>query len=200
MEFIAPWITHYGYVAIFSLLVLGIVGLPIPDEWLMAFAGYLVFKHQLHLAPALASAVLGSMCGITISYILGRSIGLYALHRYGRFLRITPEGINKTHAAYDRYGTWLLFFGYFIPGVRHFTAIVAGTVRMRPAHFSAFAYSGALAWSSAFIGIGYLLGDEWATVLQQIHHHLTMIAWMALALVVAWLGWVFRRNAIRNRC
>jgi membrane protein DedA with SNARE-associated domain len=200
MDIIIPWISHYGYVAIFSLLVLGIVGLPVPDEWLLALTGYLSFRHQLQLGPAFISAVLGSICGISISYLLGRSAGLYALHRYGRFLRITPEGINKTHAAYDRYGPWLLFFGYFIPGVRHFTAIVAGTVRMRPAHFSAFAYSGALAWSSIFISIGYLLGDEWSSVLREIHHHLSIIAWMALALLIVWLGWICRRNALKNRC
>jgi len=64
----------YGYAAIFSLLVFGIVGLPVPDEWLMTFAGYLVYKRHLHLLPTYAAASLGSMCGITVSYVLGRSV------------------------------------------------------------------------------------------------------------------------------
>jgi membrane protein DedA with SNARE-associated domain len=134
----------------------------------------------LHPVLTLIAASLGSMCGIAVSYSIGRSMGLYTLHHYGRFFRITPEGIEKTHACYVRFGTWLLFFGYFIPEVRHFTAIVAGTLRLRYSHFSLFAYAGALVWSSVFIGIGFLFGDEWAGVFKQIHRHLITIAWMAL--------------------
>jgi membrane protein DedA with SNARE-associated domain len=199
METIAYWVAHYGYTAIFFLLLLGIVGLPVPDEWLLALAGYLVFKHHLSLVPAFASAALGSMCGITVSYGLGRSMGLYALHHYGRLFRITPEGIAKTHAQYDRFGTWLLLFGYFIPGVRHFTAVVAGTLRLRFTHFSLFAYSGALIWSAVFIGIGYFFGDQWSEVLRQIQQHLTVIAWLALALVLIWLGWLIKKNTARSK-
>jgi membrane protein DedA with SNARE-associated domain len=199
MELITQWVAHYGYAAIFSLLVLGIVGLPVPDEWLLALAGYMVFKDHLLLVPALACAWLGSVCGITISYGIGRSMGLYALHHYGRFFRITPEGVEKTRASYDRYGMWVLFFGYFIPGVRHFTAIVAGTLRIRFRHFSLFAYSGALIWSSVFIGIGYLFGDHWTEVLKQIHRHLVIVAWMALILIFVWMGRYFRKSTVRNR-
>ncbi|HKC10930.1 MAG TPA: DedA family protein, partial [Vicinamibacteria bacterium] len=67
------WIAHYGYVAIFSLLVLGIIGLPIPDETLLLFVGYLIYKGQLRAIPSLASAFLGSLCGITLSYAVGRT-------------------------------------------------------------------------------------------------------------------------------
>ena len=67
MELIANWIAHYGYAAIFSLLILGIVGLPVPDEWLLTFAGYLIFTNHLRAIPTLAAAMIGSMCGITAS-------------------------------------------------------------------------------------------------------------------------------------
>ena len=71
METLSLWITHYGYFAIFFLLLLGIVGLPVPDEWLLTFTGYLVFKNQLILPYAFAAAAFGSMCGVTLSYGLG---------------------------------------------------------------------------------------------------------------------------------
>ena len=38
------WIAQYGYLGIFFLLIFGIVGLPVPDEWLLVLSGYLVFK------------------------------------------------------------------------------------------------------------------------------------------------------------
>jgi len=194
MEAIANWVSHYGYAAIFSLLVLGIVGLPIPDEWLLTFSGYLVFSDHLRAIPTLAAAMLGSMCGITVSYALGRSLGLFILHHYGRFFRITSEDIDKVHAWFERFGRWTLIFGYFVPGVRHFTAVIAGTSSLHPLSFAIFAYSGALIWSSTFIGIGYFFGDQWSRVLQQIQRHSLFAGWVAGAVVVAYLFWYFRKR------
>src|SRR5438270_7822033 len=97
-QLVLAWITQYGYLAIFFLLVFGIVGLPVPDETLLTFTGYLVFTGHLLPLPAFLSALCGSACGITISYILGRTFGLQLIHRYGRYLRITEEHVNKAHA------------------------------------------------------------------------------------------------------
>jgi membrane protein DedA with SNARE-associated domain len=198
MEMITQWVAHYGYAAVFFLLLLGIVGLPVPDEWLLTFAGYLVFKEHFRLFPAFASAFLGSMCGITVSYGLGRSFGHFILHHYGRFFRITPEDIQRVHNWFDRYGTWTLLIGYFIPGVRHMTAVVAGTSKLRPLSFSLFAYSGALIWSATFMGLGYFLGNQWSQVLEQIHRHLVMFTWIALGIILIYLVWYFQKSTRRS--
>ncbi len=197
METIAHWVSQYGYTAIFLLLVLGIVGLPVPDESLLTFAGYLVYKKNLSLFPTYLSAFFGSVCGITISYILGRSLGLYVLHHYGRFFHITQAQIDKVHAWFDRFGTWTLVAGYFIPGVRHFTAVVAGSSELSPLHFALFAYSGALLWITTFISLGYFFGDEWSHVLKQVQHHLDIAAWGAVIVIVFWLIWRFRKRAAK---
>ena len=98
------WIAQYGYLAIFSLLVLGIVGLPVPDETLLTFSGYLVYQGHLSLPLAFLSGFAGSACGITLSYILGRTFGLKLIHRYGRYLRITEDHVEKAHAWFRRAG------------------------------------------------------------------------------------------------
>jgi membrane protein DedA with SNARE-associated domain len=196
METLALWVSHYGYAAIFSLLVLGIVGLPVPDEWLLTFAGYLVYKNHLHLWPAFASALFGSMCGITISYGLGRSLGLFVIHHYGRLFRITPEDLNRVHVWFERFGTWTLLIGYFIPGVRHLTAVIAGTSKERFLLFAIYAYSGALLWVTTFISLGYYFGDEWSQVLKRVQDHLSVFAWIALALIIIWLvRWFTKKRA-----
>jgi membrane protein DedA with SNARE-associated domain len=188
------YVAHYGYAGIFSLLVLGIVGLPIPDETLLTIVGYMI--HQKHLAavPAYASAVFGSMCGITISYILGRRIGLLVLHHL-RFFHVTPKHIERVHAWFDRFGTWTLLIGYFVPGVRHLTAVVAGTSELSYRHFAMFAYSGALIWSATFIGIGYIFGDRAEQVVKEVQHHLIISACILLVVVAAvGLIWIYRKN------
>jgi len=197
MEMILQWVAHYGYAAIFSLLVLGIVGLPVPDEWLLTFVGYLVYKKNLHFFPAFGSACLGSMCGITISYILGRSLGIFLLHRYGWIFHITPEGMDRVHSWFDRFGTWTLLVGYFVPGVRHVTAVVAGTSGLRPMLFSIFAYTGAVIWSMTFIGVGYFFGDQWSQVLEQVNRHIKKVTWtivICIVLYLIWRFWHFRKR------
>src|SRR5260370_7158655 len=117
---VLAWITQYGYIAIFSLLVLGIVGLPVPDETLLTFTGYLVYQGHLSLPLAFLSAFAGSASGITLSYILGPTFGLKLIHRYGRYLRITEDHLEKAHAWFRRPGHWSLPFPYFLPRLRPF--------------------------------------------------------------------------------
>src|SRR5215831_11690951 len=106
METFTRWVTEYGYLGLFFALVLGIVGLPIPDETLLTFAGYLCFKHRLSLDYTIAVAFFGSTAGITISYLLGRSVGLWLIHRYGSRFGITDEKMTKVLDWFDRIGKW----------------------------------------------------------------------------------------------
>ena len=188
-QHVLAWITQYGYLAIFSLLVLGIVGLPVPDETLLTFTGYLVFRGHLSPLPAFLSGFAGSACGITLSYTLGRTFGLALIHRYGRYLRITPDRVEKAHAWFRRAGHWSLTIGYFIPGVRHFTAYAAGMSALEYPTFALFAYAGAALWAGTFIGLGYLLGERWQAVQANIDHYLAGGAIAIVVLAAGYLAW-----------
>jgi membrane protein DedA with SNARE-associated domain len=192
---VLAWIAQYGYVAIFSLLVLGIVGLPVPDETLLTFTGYLVFRGHLSLHLAFLSGFAGSACGITLSYVLGRTFGLTLIHRYGRYLRITEHHVEKAHSWFRRAGHWSLTFGYFIPGVRHFTAYAAGMSELEYPPFALFAYAGAALWAGTFIALGYLLGERWKVVEANIHHYLV---WGAIAIVILAGGYLLWRKWLRT--
>jgi membrane protein DedA with SNARE-associated domain len=190
---VLTWIARYGYLAVFSLLVLGIVGLPVPDETLLTFTGYLVFKGHLSLPLAFVTAFAGSACGITISYTLGRTFGPALIHCYGKYLRITEEHICKAHAWFERVGHWGLTFGYFVPGVRHLTAYAAGMSDVEPHQFALFAYSGGGVWVGTFIGLGYFVGERWKAVEQDIEHHVAILTIAAAILVAAYLVCRWRR-------
>src|SRR5437588_8010634 len=188
-QHVLAWITQYGYAAIFSLLVLGIVGLPVPDETLLTFTGYLVFKGSLSLLPAFLAAAGGSASGITISYFLGRTFGIKLIHRYGKYLRITEEHVNQAHAWFARVGHWGLTFGYFIPGVRHFTAYAAGMSEVEPHQFALFAYSGSILWTASFIALGYFLGERWQAVQKNVDRYLGGFAVALVILAAGYLAW-----------
>jgi membrane protein DedA with SNARE-associated domain len=191
---VLDWISRYGYPAIFCLLMLGIVGLPVPDETLLAFTGYLIFTHHFNLVPAFATVLAGTICGITLSYTLGRTFGLALIHRFGKYIHLTEERLAKAHRFFERVGHWSLTFGYFVPGVRHLTAYAAGVSYVEPHIFAMFAYLGAFLWATTFVSLGYFLGDRWQVVSAQIHHHM-MIASCAIGVVIVlYLVWRKLRN------
>ena len=75
---------------------------------------------------------------------------------------ISPKSaIAKVHDWFERIGRWSLFLGYYVAGVRHFTAMVAGASDLEYPVFAAFAYAGAFTWVLTFLSIGYFLGDQW---------------------------------------
>ncbi|HVX67950.1 MAG TPA: DedA family protein [Bryobacteraceae bacterium] len=192
MEIVLNWITHYGYFGMFGLLVLGIVGLPVPDEMMLTFAGYLVYKGQLQLVPTLAAGFLGSVCGITLSYILGRATGYFLIEKFGAKLHIKMDRVHQVHDWFHRLGRFTLTIGYYIPGVRHLTAYVAGASELEAPIFAIFAYLGAFLWSASFITLGYFLGENWEKASDQVHGYL--IAAIAVSVSVAALYWLWRRR------
>jgi membrane protein DedA with SNARE-associated domain len=196
---VLQWVATYGYIAIFGLLMLGIIGLPIPDETLLTACGFLIYRGQLHALPTFLSALGGATCGITCSYIIGRTIGWKFLHsRFGRMLHVRDEHIHRVHDWFNRIGHWTLMIGYFIPGVRHFTAIVAGTSELEFHGFAVFAYSGALMWVTLFLFLGYHFGEQWEQILKTVEHNLKYASAIGGVLILAYAVYVIlsrRRRA-----
>ena len=178
------YLTHYGPVVLFLAQVLGIVGLPIPDELLMTVAGALVRRGDMSGAATMAAAVAGSSSGITVSYLLGRTIGSAALHRV---LHVPDEAFARAQRWFDRFGHWLLTFGYFIPGIRHLTAVAAGSAPVSYAHFARAAYPGAVLWCCVFVGLGYWAGDEGARVIAALHGHVRLGVSVAAVVIAAFV-------------
>jgi membrane protein DedA with SNARE-associated domain len=188
------WITRYSYAAIFLLLMLGIVGLPLPDEALLTFVGYLNFKGDLALGPSVGAAFLGSASGISLTYGIGRLAGPQVITKLGPVLHLSPEHIANGQAWVQRCGKYALLIAYFIPGVRHLAALLAGASNLSLGVFARFAYSGALLWSTTFIAVGYGLGEEWHRLSPLVHRTLVVVALIMLLMVVVGLL-VVRRGA-----
>jgi membrane protein DedA with SNARE-associated domain len=193
MDSLLTWLSHYGYAGLFLLLVLGIVGLPVPDETLLVFSGYLISKGRLHPAWTFVSGLCGSVSGISLSYLLGKSLGYSFVQRYGRYVHLSPERIDHVNHWFHRIGHWLLTIGYFIPGIRHFTAFVAGMSKLEYRTFAAFAYPGAAIWVGSFLALGYFLGDKWQTTFTSLHHYLVAIT-IAVGVILGAVWWLRRKR------
>ncbi|MGZ4111219.1 MAG: DedA family protein [Tumebacillaceae bacterium] len=167
---------------LFGLLMLGIVGLPLPDETLLAIVGALVKEGTMSFWPALIAAFLGSVMGITVSYLLGKLLGREVVTRFGKFLHLTEEKLLRVEHYMERYGRLTLFFGYWVPGLRQITAIVAGFGQMKYRIFAPYAYVGALVWSLTFLLLGQVLHKH----LKHIEHIVYPFRyWIGVAVVLS---------------
>jgi len=184
LESVLHLINEYGYLGLYISMSITIIGIPIPGESILTFAGYLAFQKDLYLIPTIISASLGSFTGVTISFFLGRILSDKLLNKRKTFFSISESNLIKTKKWLEYYGSWILMFGYYIPGVRHLTAIMAGSTQIKYSRFALFAYIGGFLWSLTFILLGYYVGKKWMSIIAQIHNHIFIITFSSLSLII----------------
>lgn len=174
LDTILPWINQYGALALFFLLMLGIIALPIPDEPLLIASGVLIAKGNMQAVPTIIAAIAGAWAGITVSYLLGFYLGHYILtyiltSQFFKRIGIKNAHFEKAQHWFSRIGKWSLLVGYFIPGIRHFTGYTAGTLNFPYPRFALFAYTGGAIWSSLFLTTGYTLYQKGDVILHYLN-------------------------------
>lgn len=152
---------HFGYLGLYLSLALGIMGIPVPDEGLMLYVGFLIYRGYLSPGASIAVALLGSISGMSISFFIGRGI-FSSLGK--KFEARHRTGYAKYQKILTRYGGILITVGYFFPLVRHLTAYSSGLLKMKYSKFLLCASIGALLWVTTFILLGYAFGQEWVHI------------------------------------
>jgi membrane protein DedA with SNARE-associated domain len=181
--YLISFVIHYGYIGLYLILGTSILGIPIPDETLMVFIGFLTYEGKLNSILAILSAASGSISGITVAYLLGRLFEQKMMHHLRK--HAGNELLNKAFNWYQRHGGKLLTIGYFIPGVRHLSGYIAGLTRLSYRSFAFFAYLGAVLWVSTWLMVGRLLGSRWETLLPIVHRYALILGVSAILLFLA---------------
>ncbi|NQX44251.1 DedA family protein [Paenibacillus tritici] len=160
MPWIIEMISQYGYIAIFALLALGLLGLPVPDELLTLFVGYLSSTMVLDFSLSVLVCFIGSITGMLISYTIGLRVGQPVVDRYGKWVGLTPKRFASVKRWFFRFGNWTLFIAYFVPGIRHATSYISGISAMSFKKYLLVTVASAFIWSLLFVSIGYLIGSR----------------------------------------
>lgn len=174
MNFVTQLLDKYGYIILFISLFLELLALPLPGEILMSYCGFIVFQGKLNLILCIIVSTLGVISGVTLSYFIGKKIGVKFFYKYGKYIHLGPEKLEKVDTWFDKYGNKLLIFTYFIPGVRHITGYTAGTTNLSYKKFSINSYLGAFIWVTTFIVLGKSLGANWNSVGKYIGRYLIL--------------------------
>jgi len=195
---VTGWIEYlieaFGALGVALLMTLENLFPPIPSEFILPFAGFLVGRGELDFLPALVASTAGSLSGALILYALGRWGGRNLILRYGRFLRVKEADLDRAEGWFDKYDQWVVLFGRMVPGVRSVVSIPAGMLRTPFLQFVLLTTAGSAAWNALLLGAGWYLGENWQQI-QGIVGSVSnfVLILVAVALVCAAIWWWRRR-------
>jgi membrane protein DedA with SNARE-associated domain len=171
-----------GYVGIFLLMFLESTFFPFPSEVVMIPAGYLAYKGEMNLYAATAAGIAGSLAGALFNYYIARSFGRAFFLRYGKYLLVKPETLEKLERFFADHGELSTFNGRLIPGIRQLISLPAGLAKMDVMRFSLYTTLGAGIWVVVLVALGYLIGSNEALVSRYLHTA-TLIALISVVLI-----------------
>ena len=196
------FITHYGYLAIFVLMLAESACIPVPSELTMTFGGALaagaVPGGHLNLALVVTAGVAGNVVGSYLAWAVGRYGGPPAARRWGRYILLREEDVDRAERWFHRHGTKAVFFGRLLPVIRTFISLPAGFARMSPVRFGIYTVAGCIPWTLGLAWAGYAVGANWQHVVSAFHGATYALAAGIILLVVIAIGFLVRRR-VRER-
>jgi membrane protein DedA with SNARE-associated domain len=152
-------LAHYGYAAVFCLIGLESLGIPLPGETILITAAvYAATTQRLSIWAIFAVAAAGAIIGDNIGFWIGVKGGYRLALRYGPKVRLDQQKLKVARYLFDRQGAKLVFFGRFVSVLRTYAAFLAGTTRMRWPRFLAANAAGGILWAAIYTAAGYLFG------------------------------------------
>ncbi|NNV07278.1 DedA family protein [Geobacillus sp. C56-T2] len=196
------WITdfmeQFGYIGIFFMIALENIFPPIPSEVILPFGGFMTTYTTLTVPGVIAAATAGSVVGALVLYGIGRLLSVERLERivdrWGGWLRVKPEDIDKANRTFQRYGVWAVFVGRMIPLVRSLISIPAGMAKMNIWLFFWLSVLGTLIWNTILISIGAALGESWGKVSEVIGMYAEVVYILIAAVIVVGAIRVWKRR------
>ena len=155
-----------GWFGVVVIMALESCNIPIPSEVTMPLAGWLLVQAR-SLGPWQAVLLgglwggVGCTVGSVVSYALGAWGGRPLVERYGKYILVSEEDLEKADRWFARWGDWAAFLSRLLPIVRTFISFPAGVVRIHFARFAVFSFVGSFIWCGLLALGGYYFGQNW---------------------------------------
>jgi membrane protein DedA with SNARE-associated domain len=187
---------RWGYAIIAGIVILGNVGVPVPEETVLFLAGYLVLQGKLRFSLVVLVGILSAIAGDNLGYWFGRGFGRKALERYERWIFISTKQLDCTQRLMTRYGPLAVFGARFVPGLRFLAGPVAGIVGLSPGKFMVANVLGASVYVPLVVGTGYglIYGIKdyvfrFEAMIGHVEHYLPLLAILLTAVFLVWRRW-----------
>ena len=196
-------ILTYGLAAIFVLMAAESACIPIPSEVTMLLGGALaagaVEGPHPNLVAVIVAGTVGNIAGSYLAWLAGRYGGRPLLHRWGRYILLRAEDVDRAQDWFVRRGAASVFWARLLPGIRTFISLPAGSAAMPPLRFGLYTFAGCLPWTAALALAGYGVGANWRHLEDTLRGPSYIIAALAAVAIVLTAVVVVRRRHATQR-
>lgn len=193
VELAADLISQIGLIGAGLLIAIEVIVMPIPSEIVLLLTGFNASMGDFSYFAAILITTLGSLTGALILYAFGYYFSQQRVEaivaQWGKYVGISVADLTKTFNWFERYGTYLVFFGRLFPIVRSLVSIPAGLIKMPLTKFILLTAAGSALWNSIWITIGALLGDQW----EQAKAWTAIIDYAVYGALLVGLFWLLRK-------
>lgn len=200
MEWLTAYLEEFTYIGVAVSLFAAGLGFPLPEDIPLIFGGAMAGAGKINVYVHFAISMIFILIGDVCLYLIGRRIGS-ASEGKGRLAKLlTPERRAKAMAWFDKYGSWAVFFGRFVAGIRAAVYLTAGTVRFPLPRFVFLDFLAALLSVPIWIYLGWTFGENWEVVIETIKSAqgwvLLVVGVVVVGLVVYFKWWRKRRTPV----
>jgi membrane protein DedA with SNARE-associated domain len=188
----------FGYAAVFLLVAVEGLGVPLPGETALlvaaALSGLATSRGDLDIRVVVAVAAIAAITGDTGGYVLGQRWGRPLLARWGPRVGLSAKRLAIVERFFDRYGMLAVFFGRYQAVFRTYIGMVAGIAHMPFRRFFPVRLASCIVWAVIYGLLGYFLGRQWPRVQALVHAFGLAAAVIGGAIVVAVVIFVVLRR------
>lgn len=185
-------LNNFGYLGVFSLIMIENLFPPIPSELILLFGGFMTTYTKLTIFGMIIFSTLASLFGTVILYYIGKIFNKERLKKIisgkvGKILRLKESDIDSSNKWFDTKGQKTVFFCRFIPLIRSLISIPAGMNEMPMIKFISYTLLGSLIWNSVLIIIGSIVGENWINILNVLDiysKYIVILLGIALIIIV----------------
>ncbi len=179
---LTPWFEHGSYIAVFLVLVLCGIGLPIPEEITFIAAGIVARNIEANVWVMIAAGLCGIIAGDSLTYLFGHKFGLSLLTRWP-FKRFLKQGnLDQARRFIDRHGSHAVFFAGFLAGVRAPTYFLCGSMGLSYFRFVLWDGARAVLTCPISVWLAWRLGPGAIDIIREYSHY--MLGGLAVLLLV----------------
>jgi membrane protein DedA with SNARE-associated domain len=203
---IVEWLTNLiesaGYVGVGIAVFVESVFAPIPSPFILPFVGFVSSRTDQSLVISILAGAMGAYLGAFPFYFLGRwgegAVNKF-LKKFGKYLFIEQEEVDKGFEFFDKYGSSIVFTGRLIPLVRSVISFPAGVAKMPFLQFSIYTFLGSVIWNTVLGTAGYLLGESWEVVIVWLDTYENIVIVGLILAVVGYIAYKIFKRSRKNR-
>lgn len=184
---VLQWLSDLGYPGIMIGLMLEVI----PSELVLAFGGYMVKEGVLRYWGVVVYGTIGGTIAQYFLYAMGRWGGRPFIEKFGKYIFLQKKHLDHAERWFQQYGDGIIFFGRFVPIVRHAISVPAGLAGMSQTRFLLLTIIAVWPWSMFFVYLGMELGKNWSEIKTMIAPYVPVTIILGIIIIAGYV--VYKR-------